>query len=91
MVHFPTIQRSTIEITLKELPSMPKLSSAWQTHDGTSRVSFTLYFLQKMVYRQNMTWRQIHRPIHASQMPDGLVSASKPKFWYLHGSQFQVF
>ena len=47
--------------------------------------------LQKMVYRQNTTWRQIHRPIHASQMPDGLLPASKLKFQYLHRSQFWVF
>ena len=44
-----------------------------------------------MVYRQNMTWRQIHTLIHVSQMLDRPISASKPKFWYLHGSQFWVF
>ena len=38
-----------------------------------------------------MTWRQIHRPTNVSQMLDGLVSASKLKFWYLHSSWFWVF
>ena len=85
-----TTQRSTVESTLKEFPSMPKLNSAWQTHGGTSSVIHTILF-QKMVCRQNMIWRQIHRPIHASQMPDGLVSASKLRFQYLHGSWFWVF
>ena len=44
-----------------------------------------------MVCRQDMTWRQIHRPTNVSQMLDGLVSASKPKFQYLHRSSFWVF
>ena len=43
-----------------------------------------------MVYRENITWRQIHRPTNVSQIPGGLVSASKPKFQYLHGSQFWI-
>ena len=34
----PTFQRSSIETTLKEFPSIPKLSSAWQTCDGISSV-----------------------------------------------------
>ena len=44
-----------------------------------------------MVYRQDITWQQIHSPTNASQMLDGLVAVSKLKFWYLHGSWFWVF
>ena len=43
-----------------------------------------------MVYRQSAICRQIQRPTHASQMPVSPVSASKLKFWYLHGSWFWV-
>ena len=89
LAHSPTIQRSTIEVALKEFPAKLMLSSAWQTQDGTSAVLFTLYSSRKM-HRQNMAWRQIHRLIHASQMLDRLVSPCELKFQYLHGSQFWV-
>ena len=45
LVHSPTIQQSTVESTLKEFPSMPKLSSAWQTHGGTN-VEHTEYDME---------------------------------------------
>ena len=40
-----------------------------------------------MVCRQSTICRQICRPTYASQLPVSPVFASKPKFWYLHGSQ----
>ena len=83
------IQKSTIETTLREVPSMPK----WVvlSRQGVEQVECVHTVLtQKMVYKQDSICRQIHRPTNASQMPDGLVSASKPKFWYLHRTQFQV-
>ena len=43
-----------------------------------------------MVYRQSTICRQTQRPTFASRMQAGPVSASKPKFWYLHWSWFQV-
>ena len=39
---------------------------------------------------QSTICRQTHKSSHASQMLVSPVSASKPKFWYLHGSQFWV-
>ena len=47
LIHSPTIQGFTVENTLREFPSMPKLSRVWQTQDGTSRVLFTLYSSRK--------------------------------------------
>ena len=34
----PPIQKSTIDMTLTESPSMLKVSDAWQKWDGTSQV-----------------------------------------------------
>ena len=45
---------------------------------------------QKTLYRQSTICRQTHRPTHASQMLVNPVSASRPKFWYFHGSWFLV-
>ena len=85
----PSIQKSTIDTTLMEFPSMLK----WvvPSRHGMEQVKcvYTI-FPMKMVHRHDMKWRQIHRPIHTSQMPGGLVSANNAKFWYLHGSWFWV-
>ena len=67
-----------------------QMSDAEQTCDGISRV-YLHCNAPEMVYRQDKTWRQIHRPTNASQMLGGLISASKPKIWYLQGSWFWVF
>ena len=85
----PLSKKSTIETTLREFPSMPK----WvvlSRHVMKYIECIHTVLLQKMVYRQDMTWRQIHRPTNATQKLDRLVSASKLKFWYLHRSQFWV-
>ena len=68
----PPIQKSTIETTLKEFPSMVK----WVVpgRNGVVQVKWVYTILpMKMVYRHDIKWRQIHRPTHASQMPDRLV------------------
>ena len=85
----PPIQKSTIETTLREFPSMPKwVVLSWHGVEKVECVHTVLS--QKMVYRQDMPWKQIHRPTNVSKMLDRLVSVSKLKFWYLHGSWFWV-
>ena len=66
-----------------------KMGGTWQSFDGDSRVC-SHCTSPEMVYRKDMAWRPIHRPTNASQMLDGLVSASKLKFQCLHRSQFWV-
>ena len=72
------------------VPLNVEVSSAWQAYDVVSRMHLTLYFPKNMVCRQSTICRQTHRHTYASQMLVSPVSPSKPKFWYLHGSQFWV-
>ena len=83
------IQKSTIETTLMGFPSMLK----WvvPSRHGMEQVKCVYTILpMKTVYRHDIKCRQIYRPTNTSQMPGRLVSASNAKFWYLHGSWFQV-
>ena len=85
----PPIQKSTTETTLMEFSSMLK----WvvPSRHGMEQVKCVYTILpRKIVYRHDIKCRQIHRPMHASQMLGGLGSSSNAKFWYLHGSQFWV-
>ena len=76
----PPIQKSTIEIALREFPSMLKWVVPGRNGMVQIKCVYTI-FPMKMVYRHDIKWRQIHRPTHASGMLSRL---------FFHGNWFHI-
>ena len=69
---------------------MPKLNSAWQTHDGTSRVLFTLYFPRNGVQTgYNMETDMQTNPCIPDTRWSGICQQTE--ILVPHGSWFWVF
>ena len=79
-------QKSTIKSTSMVSPSMPKIIHVWQTCDGSNRV-LHIVFPMKKLYRHDIMWRQMHRPIQISKAPGEMLFCHNAKFHYLHGGQ----